>query len=434
MKCIYCGTDNNLKDRTATGGRCSKCNHGFAFEPTAMGKVKITDPMFKKTIDNLSVNNTLFFTPKQLLYSLERRIQPNQATAGVWVGIYIIFNIFATVAIGGALSQFFESPLIFFMVPFALMPLFTLGIYRGVQRKTVSGRDRRDAGQGLQLIGLLGLLVGIGVSAVMEFFPGYVITVLICMITIYVGHQIKARATGAGQMLSIEQSQLQAWMEKWKNIHAPIEKLLSPPKENNLPATVNPEVTAYSFDRLVVCDSANVAQVLIANNFHFENNCAVLSITGYPQNIFATTLGMVKRNPQLQVYAFHDCTPRGLGLVHRLRSSPTWFQNSNITIFDVGLHPNQIPGIKKSLILTSEESTQAVQQMPPEVRQQLTEIELKWLEAGNFVELESFSPQRLIQALNRGIASSRDLDGTTDDSVIFIGDSGPSLATGDSFG
>ena len=46
MKCINCQTDNKLKDRTANNGRCLRCNHQFAFEPTAMIGVKITDPMF----------------------------------------------------------------------------------------------------------------------------------------------------------------------------------------------------------------------------------------------------------------------------------------------------------------------------------------------------------------------------------------------------
>ncbi|NET29771.1 hypothetical protein [Okeania sp. SIO1I7] len=49
---------------------------------------------------------------------------------------------------------------------------------------------------------------------------------------------------------------------------------------------INSEVTAYSFDRLIVCETAEIAQFLIANNFHFEHNCAVLSIDGYPQNIW----------------------------------------------------------------------------------------------------------------------------------------------------
>ena len=96
---------------------------------------------------------------------------------------------------------------------------------------------------------------------------------------------------------------------------------------------------AYSFDRLVVCDSANIAQLLIANNFHFENNCAILSITGYPQSIFNTTMEMLRRNPDLKVYAIHDCSPKGVSLINHLRTSERWFLNSNVTIIDIGILP-----------------------------------------------------------------------------------------------
>ncbi|MGB3640647.1 MAG: hypothetical protein WBA39_24190, partial [Rivularia sp. (in: cyanobacteria)] len=83
-----------------------------------------------------------------------------------------------------------------------------------------------------------------------------------------------------------------------------------------------------------ICDSAEVAQLLIANNFHFENNCAVLSITGYPQNIFSTVMEMLRRNPNLKVYALHDASPRGVNLINHLRTSPNWFLNTDVAIYD----------------------------------------------------------------------------------------------------
>ncbi len=42
MKCINCGTDNNLRDRTANQGQCIQCQHPFAFEPTSINSLKIT--------------------------------------------------------------------------------------------------------------------------------------------------------------------------------------------------------------------------------------------------------------------------------------------------------------------------------------------------------------------------------------------------------
>ena len=57
-----------------------------------------------------------------------------------------------------------------------------------------------------------------------------------------------------------------------------------------------------------------------------------------------------------------------------------------------------------------------------EIRADLSTEELEWLEAGKFVELESFPPQKLIQVLNRGIVGSLNLD--SDSSSVSVGDTG----------
>jgi hypothetical protein len=67
MKCIHCGTDNKLKDRTANQGRCIKCQIPFVFEPTKVGDAKINDPMFVKGITDISVNNTFFLHQDSLV-------------------------------------------------------------------------------------------------------------------------------------------------------------------------------------------------------------------------------------------------------------------------------------------------------------------------------------------------------------------------------
>ena len=110
MKCIKCGTDNNLKDRTGNQGRCTKCNHPFAFEPTTMGTVKITDPMFTKVINDISANNTLFFTPKQLLYFLDSRLRKKSFQSLGFGFSYLFFNMFVTGFFGGFLSGIVEPP------------------------------------------------------------------------------------------------------------------------------------------------------------------------------------------------------------------------------------------------------------------------------------------------------------------------------------
>ncbi|MBD0362481.1 MAG: hypothetical protein ICV55_06850 [Coleofasciculus sp. C3-bin4] len=343
MKCIQCGTDNKLRDRTGNQGRCTNCNHPFAFEPTSMGKLKMTDPFFAKAIADISANNTLYFTPKQLLYLLDKR----QKRSGL---VNSLFSI------------------------------------------------------------LLGML------------------------SIYLGTRTIKSQAEISQSFLFPQNQFQEWLNRWNQVNGQIPKMLPSPREESTPALVSPEVSAYSFDRLVVCDSAAIAQLLIANNFHFENNCAVLSITGYPQSIFSTVMDMLRRNPDLKVYALHDATPRGVGLLHRLRSSSSWFENSNVAIFDLGLLPRQLFSSRKVFVQSSDASAQAAKQLPAPVREQLSTEELEWLESGKFVELESFTPQKLIQVVTQGIAGSRNLDLESEDSSLILVDDTGSVYASDSFG
>ncbi|WP_292767171.1 hypothetical protein [Nostoc sp. NOS(2021)] len=254
------------------------------------------------------------------------------------------------------------------------------------------------------------------------------------MLSLYLGTRQLGRIGFLTQEFLLSQSQVKDWLDRWQQINGSILKILPSPNQENTPATVNYDVTAYSFDRLVVCDSANIAQLLIANNFHFENNCAILSITGYPQSIFDTTMQMLRRNPDLKVYALHDCNPQGIGLVHNLRTNANWFLNSEIVIIDIGLTPRQIIATKRGMFIqSSPESAQAAKELPEEVRQSLSAEELTWLESGKFVELESFTPQRIIKVLQKGITGSLNLE-SDDSSLLLVGDTGNDMYIVQSFG
>ncbi|MEG3438692.1 hypothetical protein V0288_16295 [Pannus brasiliensis CCIBt3594] len=229
---------------------------------------------------------------------------------------------------------------------------------------------------------------------------------------------------------------MRGWLDRWSAINGSPSHLL-PPLSELPPATEempDRSITAYSFDRLVVCQTDEVAQMLIANNFHFENNCAILSISGYPQRIFDTTMQMLRRNPELRVFAFHDCSPEGIELASRLRSDPRWFPDESIPIIDVGLSIRQILASKRDVFMrASKASIEASLALNPRVRQNLSKEELEWLGAGNFVELESFTPRTLIRVLQRSIANSRALESIEENNLILLGDSG-SMYSIDSFG
>jgi hypothetical protein len=395
MKCINCGTDNNARDRRANSGRCKQCQHRFVFESTTINDVKITDPMFAKAIADISVNDTLFFTSQQLYYFFGNRFKQK------------IPRVFYTTSTSETVDR---PPNGIFWVVFGCLIIVLGFICSILLNSTLS-------------IYVLFFASVYGINFINDGLPK--------VRTIYQQHAHET--PNKAQTFRIDFYQCQSCINQWKAIN-PIAKMLPPPRDTNENVAISPDISAYSFDRVVVCDCPEIAQFLIANNFHFENNCAVLSITGYPQSIFHTTMEMLRRNPDLKVYALHDCSPGGIGLVNHLRTSPYWFQNSSAIIIDIGLLPRQIMAARNSmLVLNYQEYARDAVELSPEIRQNLSAEELDWLDAGNYVELESFNPQRLIQLLSIKIASSRDL-GRDGNNFILLGDADNSIYVVSGFG
>ena len=423
MKCINCGTDNKLKDRTANRGRCLKCNHPFVFEPTSMGTATITDSMFSKTLADISASYTLYFTPKQLLYFLDNRVRKKVLQPiGFW-SLYLFWNVWVTGFVGGFTAAFIPNS--FLVVNLVYQALTIWYLFNNTNSSILNNASRKASAKTLQRLGVVILVVGISASLfVLDSFPVFSIVVILGMLSIFLGTRQLGKVENIPQQFLFSSTHLDSWLTKWQQINGKVDQVLTSQQEQIAPKSINPDITAYSFDRLVVCDSANMAQLLIANNFHFENNCAILSITGYPQSIFNTTMEMLRRNPDLKVYAIHDCSPKGVSLVHHLRTSEKWFLNSNVTIIDLGLLPRQIIASQgKMFTRFSSQLKDEAKKLSVDICQTLTADELAWLDTGNFVELESFTPQKLIQVLRHGISGSLNLEGD-DSSIILIGDSG----------
>jgi hypothetical protein len=437
VKCIRCNTDNNLKDRTANMGRCKSCNHPFAFEPTAMSQnTKLTDPFFAKVITDLSANNTLFFTPRQFYYLLDKRLRLRLSKTDVMtnplraIGCGLFFVILFTFCIRVIIDVPLEA-----IVPILVGLGFTIGIWATAVNAVSPYLNRRIRQKSISMLkAMAGLVLILGVPmGIITKSP----TIVISSIALGIGAIIlsidrKRKQSKIFDKFLVEQPQFDEWLNKWNSINNSPDKILPLPQTTSLPAAPNPEVTAYSFDRVVVCDRPEIAQLLISNNFHFENNCAILSIDRYPQSIFDTTMEMLSRNPDLKVYALHDCSPQGLQLIRRLREEEIWFPDPAIPIIDVGILPRQIMDNIDMMTPQSTRSARSSQQLAPAIRTSLNPPELEWLDAGCYLELESFPPQKLIQILQRAINESREL-AVIEGSDMLIMDS-PSFYTVESFG
>jgi len=368
MKCINCGTENNYKERVANSRHCKNCSHRFVFEPKLMYSVKFTDTFFAKLISDISANNSLKFTDKQLFYLLNRRLIKKISTSFSCLSLILYFCGFIFASIG---------------------VLFT----------------RYTPGKVIMLAGILMLLGG---TATYTFEKN---------------KELKK--------LFVTPEKFQDYLSGWKAVN-PIDGILTLSEQENLPSSINSDITIYSFDRVVVCDNTEIANLLIANNFHFENNSAVLSIDGYPQNIFDTVMEMLRRNEDLKVYVLHNASPSGVSVVNTLSTNPNWFSNasnSNVTIYDLGLLPRQVFNNYNFFTQISEDSAREAQELSSQIKEDLTEKEIKWLEAGKYVELESFTPQRLLRVISQGISKSRQTDSGNNSGFVDYG----SPSSGDDF-
>lgn len=454
MKCVRCRTDNNLKERTEAGGRCKNCHHPFVFDPKAGSK--FTDIFFNNSIQTISAENTLFFTPKQLWYLIEKRLvkKNNYNLLGcsvvpiIFLGFLIIFS---NLVIGINLGREIYLSIV-------LLVLILVSTW-GSQSKECQPKTRRSFARAIQVYGVLIIVTvlvwfvkfsNVTTTAFLLFILGTGLGIFL----IYFGMQQLNIQHKIPQSLQFKQSTIIESLIRWERTNGEVTNILPPSRQRTRNRQINSEISSYSFDRVIVCDTAEIAQILIANNFHFEHNCAVLSIDGYPQNIFSTVMEMLRRNSDLKVYAFHNATPAGVSILNQLRNNPNWFLGNNLIIYDLGLFPRHVFASKNMWILKSDESARLARQIPTAVKQTLSADELAWLEAGYYVELESFTPRKLLQVVSQGITktqaiangSGSDLDisldysNNSDEGVIFInlGDDSNSRNSGffasDSFG
>ena len=357
MKCIHCGSNNSYRDRQSSNGSCKACRRKFAFEPYT-DPLKISDGLFQRMIQNVSGENRIFFTERQLWYEFNRYLWHKRLRGQTNIFMWI----FGVVGIGASL------------VLSSLWPLVIGGL-------------------------------GIGFAVVARS-----------------GRLFKSR-----QPL-VMFTDFRKDVDRWTQAHGKIEKLIriGDSQPNHHQREAEPDLTAYSFDRVLVTDKTEIAVMLVANNFHFENNCAILSVAGYPEDITDIVMEMLRRNPELKVFALHDASTEGCKLPLILREE-RWFPDQAIGIIDLGLRPQHV---KKMRVFTLAGRRQTIS---TEVRELLTAGEAAWLERGNSVELEVLRPEGLIRAIYRGFAHTTQTSGD-EASNVWIYSSVMELYLWDSFG
>jgi len=151
-------------------------------------------------------------------------------------------------------------------------------------------------------------------------------------------------ARSRSNRVSMTPTAFELLLGRWTNAHGRPEMLIRTPMLSKGTMSAESDLADYSFDRAVICDRPELVDFLLANQFHFENNCAILAVNGYPEGPFETIRTMLSRNPELHVYTLHDATLEGCLVSHTVATDPKWFGDKGLKISDVGLRPDQAAG------------------------------------------------------------------------------------------
>ena len=424
MECINCNTENSLKERKENEGRCKKCDHEFVFEPAEMKHgVAITDDLFKDIIADVSVNHTLYFTPVQLYYLLEQdqRLRSNHSQENP-IFVYLCWStllVSGSIWITNWLKLDIALILPVLLIIYALFAIIVTA--QSVVSPKVNQKFCRDNVENLKIISIVIFVFGIPLSIVAKTLVGIIGSICLGILAAWLSIKLKQRQPRGLNKFLIDRQDFLNWLNRWSAINYRPGKILASPNISTVQVDLNSKVIAYDFDRVVVCDSPKIAQLLLKNNFHFENNCAVIAIDRYPQDIFAPIKEMLARTPDLKVFAVHDCSPQGLKMIRHLRTEKIWFPDLQIPIISAGILPRHIMDDPDRMLSQSAESIKSSKQLPADLRNILDPAELEWLDTGYYLELESFPPQELIQILQRGINKSYQLSEIEDgDSIVMI--------------
>ncbi|MFE4534118.1 hypothetical protein ACFRKB_03480 [Streptomyces scopuliridis] len=156
-----------------------------------------------------------------------------------------------------------------------------------------------------------------------------------------------------------------------------------------------PDLYDYGLPRLLVCQSRQVARMLLANDVHLEAACPVFAADDLPLDPrLVTGLGRVDG---ATVHVLHDASADGIALTARVRDAVP-----GVRVSSMGL----VPRHATALHLIAPRGP-APDPGAPALPAALEPRERDWLAEGRYAEVESVPPARLLRTVLRLVRGPR---------------------------
>ncbi|MDG6105118.1 hypothetical protein Daura_33540 [Dactylosporangium aurantiacum] len=172
--------------------------------------------------------------------------------------------------------------------------------------------------------------------------------------------------------------------------HGPVPGLLEEPAERRTaPRDDVPDLYDYGLPRLLVCQDAGIAGMLLANELHMESACPVFALRDLPLD--PRLAEALRRTGDAAVYVLHDASRAGYAAVEDVRA---WA--GDLRVHPLGLRPVHAAALH--LTTAPRERSAAGSAAAPAG---LALWELRRLRAGRSVEVAAVNPARLLRTVHR---------------------------------
>ncbi len=92
----------------------------------------------------------------------------------------------------------------------------------------------------------------------------------------------------------------------------------------------------YAPERILIVERDELVDLLVRNRFHLTAKAAIVSRTGYPEQVFAACQEFLRNHPHTPVQVVHDASLQGFALTAQLAADPQWrFAGSHLV--DLGI-------------------------------------------------------------------------------------------------
>ena len=124
-------------------------------------------------------------------------------------------------------------------------------------------------------------------------------------------------------------------VQQYHQMH-PISGLADGKAFRQLTPTADFQDPHYAPERILIVERDELVDLLVRNRFHLTAKAAIVSRTGYPEQVFAACQEFLRNHPHTPMQVVHDASLQGFALTAQLAADPQWrFAGSHLV--DLGI-------------------------------------------------------------------------------------------------